>query len=179
MKSTAWDFKHEIREVLDFPVTGISFKDIGPVIANPEVFRRAIASMEAIVAHRCPDILVSPDARGWLFAAPVAYNLGLPLHLVRKPGKLPPETNKIKYKYEYASGELHLSDLHDYKDKHVMIVDDVNATGGTALAIYDLLKRGGADKVSYGCFVDILGAGGRQRLERTGINTGSVVQYEQ
>ena len=179
MKLTAWDFKNDIREVLDFPVTGISFKDIGPVIANPDVFRRAIASMEAIVAHRSPDVLVSPDARGWLFAAPVAHNLGLPLHLVRKAGKLPPETNKIKYKYEYASGELHLSDLHDYTDMHVMIVDDVNATGGTAMAINDLLKRGGASKVSYACFVDILGAGGQQRLQRSGLDTGSVVRYEQ
>lgn len=177
MIDRGWDWKNEIREIPNFPIDGIFFKDITNVIAKPEVFRRAVAAMENIVVHRAPDVILSPDARGWLFAAPIAYNLGLPLHMVRKPGKLPPETSKISYKYEYATGELHLAESHDYTDLHVMIVDDVNATGGTALAIHDLVTKKGAKQVSYACFIDILSAGGTERLKRRGVNTGHVVSF--
>jgi len=172
------DLKEYVREIDDYPVEGIKFKDIGTVLSNPQAFRQVVSKMESLVAHRVPDAIVSPDARGWLFAAPVAYNLGLPLYMARKPNKLPPETVCVEYDYEYASGELHLSADADLTGKRVAIIDDVNATGGTALALRDLVLKQGADSVSYFCFIDILGAGGNNKLHELDIDTGSVLFYE-
>ena len=172
-----FDFTKYIREVPDFPVKGILFKDIGPLLRNPEAFRIAVSDMESMAAHRVPDVIVSPDARGWLFAAPIAYTLGIPLHIARKPNKLPPETTSVQYDYEYASGELHISADHDYTGQRVLIVDDVNATGGTALALADLVRQRGAEHVSYICFINILLAGGKDRLREHEIEFGSVLNY--
>ena len=176
---SSFDYSKYIREVPDFPVNGISFKDIGPLLSEPKAFRVAVSEMESMAAHRVPDVIISPDARGWLFAAPIAYTLGIPLHMARKPNKLPPETTAIEYDYEYANGELHISADHDYTNQHVLIMDDVNATGGTALALTELVRQQGAENVSYICFINIMIAGGKELLREHDVNFGSVLNYGQ
>lgn len=167
-----------IREVPDWPVAGVNFKDITPVIADPAAFRNITYQMKDFCDKVRADAIVSPDARGWLFAAPLAQLRQIPLHMVRKPGKLPPEVTSMDYEYEYASGTLEIRP-DNFEGKTVCIVDDVNATGGTALATAELVRNMGAEKIVYACFIDLSFLGGTQKLEQQGVTVYSYLKYDE
>lgn len=167
-----------IREVPDWPIEGVNFKDIAPVIADPVAYRHVTLQMQNFCKQFLVNTIVSPDARGWLFASAIAQNLQMPLHLVRKPGKLPPGVTSMDYDYEYASGTLEMAPT-SFGGKTVCIVDDVNATGGTALATAEMLRNMGAEKIVYACFIDLSFLGGTQKLEQQGVTVYSYINYDE
>lgn len=141
----AKDLKRHIRDIPDFPVKGIVFKDITPLLRDAKAYRRAIA---ALTDHYEPrggefDLVLGIESRGFIFSAALAYALGKGLVLVRKPGKLPHHTEKIEYALEYGKDSLEIHRDAVDKGQRVLIVDDVLATGGTTRAVIDLVTRMG------------------------------------
>ncbi|GAB4512340.1 MAG: adenine phosphoribosyltransferase [Haliangiales bacterium] len=129
-----------IRDVPDFPKPGILFKDITPLLAAPEAFRATVDLLAARISAHKPDAVVGIESRGFIFAAPVAYKLGLPLQLARKSGKLPYKKVGVSYDLEYGSDrvEMHVDAIH--AGSSYAIIDDLIATGGTAAATADLIE---------------------------------------
>lgn len=135
------DIKKHIREIENFPKEGISFKDISTILDNPEALQYTINWL----ADHCKDadIIVGPDARGFLFGTPVAYKLGKPFIMVRKPGKLPGVTISEEYDLEYGSNKLEMIAGSIKPGQRVVVIDDLLATGGTAVAIAKLIEKQG------------------------------------
>jgi len=133
-------YKNYITEVPDFPIQGVSFKDISPLLADQETFRSAIAEMGDLVG-KIPDYWIGIDARGFLFASALATYFGGGVVLCRKKGKLPPPVVSESYTLEYGASTLEMKGGHGT----AVIVDDVLATGGTLLCTNKLAKRAGYD----------------------------------
>mgnify|MGYP000952876833 CR=1 FL=1 len=172
------NLKKVIRNVPDFPITGVQYKDITSVLQNPKAFQYTVDVLTAYCRSRDITDIVAPDARGFIWGAPVAYKMGLPLHLVRKAGKLPPPVNSYSYDLEYGSAVLELTSTTSFDHSNrVCIIDDVSATGGTALAITELLKQAGASDMDYACIIDLTFLEGSAKLRSAGINTHSLVEY--
>jgi len=146
--------KH-IRDVPDFPKPGILFKDITPLLASAEAFRETV---ELLVEHYRPmklGSIVAIESRGFLFAAPLALHLGLPLHIVRKPGKLPYRTDSVEYSLEYGTGTLQIHQDSLKRGERVLVFDDLLATGGTAAAASCLAAKQGAEVVECGFIIEL------------------------
>ena len=139
------DLDKYIRKVPDFPKKGILFYDITSILAQPEAFQYCIERMVEIYADKNIDAIAAIEARGFLFAAPFAVRMGIPLILIRKKGKLPGITLSKKYDLEYAQAEIevHRADVPD--GKRILLVDDLVATGGTLSASRAILNAGGAE----------------------------------
>jgi adenine phosphoribosyltransferase len=163
--SSATDaIRNAIRDVPDFPQPGILFRDITPVLARPEVFRQVIE----LFSERCRALratkLVAIDARGFIFAAPVAYQLDLGLVPARKKGKLPCATVTTSYDLEYGSATLELHRDAIEKGDRVVIIDDLLATGGTAGAAARLVAECGGEVVEMIFLIELAALGGREKL---------------
>lgn len=152
-----------LRDVPDFPAPGVVFKDITPLLADPAAFA---AVVEAIAArHRgAVDLVAGVEARGFVVGAALAHAMGVGFVPVRKAGKLPGETVSISYDLEYGSAEIEVHADAFVGGERVLLVDDVLATGGTAVAAWDLLERAGADVVAFECVVELAFLGGRGAL---------------
>jgi adenine phosphoribosyltransferase len=134
--------RDSIIEIKDWPSEGVNFKDLNKVLTQPDDFRWALERLKMFMTISGVDCIASPDARGFIWGAPVAAELELPFHMIRKPGKLPPPIISQSYEYEYDSGTLEIKGNTDIGEgTKVGIIDDVNATGGTALATIQLLSR--------------------------------------
>jgi len=151
-----------IREVPDFPRKGIKFKDIMPMLQSPEAFRTAIETLGSTVPR--PDAVVGIESRGFLFGAPLALHWNVPFVPARKFGKLPGRTVRQVYSLEYGEDtlELHADALR--KGQRAVIVDDLLATGGTALATAQLVRQLEAEVVAALFVIELLGLGGREKL---------------
>src|SRR5436190_19951984 len=123
-----------IRAIPDFPKPGILFKDITPLLAEPRAFQHAIDRLTEYYRSQGVDAIAAAEARGFLFAAPLALTLQKPLVPLRKPGKLPYRTHALQYDLEYGSAELHVHVDGVAKGARVLLVDDLLATGGTLVA---------------------------------------------
>ena len=132
-----------IRDIPDFPKPGILFKDITPLLADPTAFQYAIDRMAEHYHGRPVDAVAAVEARGFLFAAPLALTLRKPLIPLRKPGKLPFHTHSLRYDLEYGSAELHVHTDGLVKGSRVLLVDDLLATGGTMRAGCQLVEKAG------------------------------------
>lgn len=150
------DLMRYIRDVPDFPKPGILFKDITPLLAEPAAFRHSIEQLRAHYQGRRIDAIAAAEARGFLFAAPLALQLGRPLIPLRKPGKLPYRTHSLQYDLEYGSAELQMHVDGVVDGAQVLMVDDVLATGGTMAAGCKLIEKAGG-KVAGCCFLVELG----------------------
>ncbi len=155
-----------IRTIPDFPKPGILFRDITPLLADGPLFRRVTHHFASVCAQLDwrPDVLVSPEARGFIFGAALAHELGIGFVPVRKPDKLPHTTHRVSYDLEYGSDamEIHVDALQP--GQRVVVIDDLLATGGTVAACADLIAAHGM-QVSGALFLVELGAlGGRARL---------------
>ncbi|UUD36303.1 adenine phosphoribosyltransferase [Mycoplasmopsis citelli] len=157
------NIKNLIQDVKDFPKKGIIFKDISPLLANGEALNWTIKE----IAKHCEDadIIVGPDARGFLFGTPTAAFLKKPFIMVRKPNKLPGEVIQMSYDLEYGSNILELQKGFVKPGQKAVIVDDVLATGGTTKAIIKLLKSQGADVKKVIVLLELVDLKGRQLLE--------------
>ncbi|VEU76654.1 adenine phosphoribosyltransferase [Mycoplasmopsis columbina] len=163
-----------IRNVEDFPKKGINFKDISPLLANGEALFYTIKTM-ADYANDC-DIIVGPDARGFLFGTPTAAFLKKPFIMVRKPGKLPGEVIARQYDLEYGSNTLEIQKGFIQPGQTVAIVDDVLATGGTTKAIIKLLQEQGAIVKKVILLLELEDLKGRDLLSEDNIEIISLVK---
>ncbi len=159
------DFRDHIRVISDFPKEGISYKDVTTLMKNGEVYHAAINALVEKIKPWQPDVIVGPEARGFLFGAPVAYALGIGFVPVRKPGKLPAQTIGETYALEYGFDTLEVHADAIKPGQRVVVVDDLLATGGTMLATANLLKKIGADVVGLGFLIELTFLNGREKLE--------------
>lgn len=167
------DLNKYIRDVHNFPKKGIIFKDISPLLANGEALHYTIEQM-AILASDC-DVIVGPDARGFLFGTPTAAVLKKPFIMVRKPGKLPGKVISKNYDLEYGNNVLQIQDGFIKKGQKVAIIDDVLATGGTTEAIVKLLEEQGAIVKKIILLLELKDLNGRGRFVKSDIEIHSLV----
>lgn len=153
-----------IRDVPDFPKAGILFKDITPLLLEPTVFRRAVELMAAPFQGLAATRVVSIESRGFLFGAPIALALDAGLVPIRKPGKLPAERGRVEYALEYGTDALEMHHDAVSESDRVLVVDDVLATGGTAAAAAELVRRYGATVVGFTFLIELEFLKGRGRL---------------
>lgn len=164
-----------IADVPDFPTPGVVFKDITPLLASPEGFAAAVDGLVA-QAPGPIDVVVGMEARGFIFAAPVALKLGAGFVPVRKPGKLPRPVFEQSFALEYREDTLTVHRDAIAPGARVMVVDDVLATGGTIGATAGLLRQLGADLVHVGVLMELAFLNGRSRIEAEGVDSfGAVV----
>jgi adenine phosphoribosyltransferase len=160
----AIDLRGYLRDIPDFPKPGILFKDITPLLGNPEAFQATIDRLGGEFAGRQLDAIGAAEARGFLFAAPLALKLGVGLVPIRKPGKLPYSTVSMEYQLEYGSDRLEMHSDALSPGHRILLVDDVLATGGTMKACCDLVRQTGAEVVACAFVVELLFLKGRERL---------------
>lgn len=156
--------KKLVRDVPDFPKKGIVFKDITPVLGDPEAFRQAIDALVERYHGRGIQKVVAIESRGFLFGGPLAYRLGAGLCIVRKPGKLPYKTVRETYALEYGTDALEMHIDGVAPGEKVLVVDDLLATGGTAEAVGKLVRRQGASVAGYAFVIELAFLKGRERL---------------
>ncbi|MBT3212057.1 MAG: adenine phosphoribosyltransferase [Planctomycetaceae bacterium] len=158
------DLKKHIRDVPDFPKPGILFRDITPLLASREAFGESIRKLAEPWQNKSIDHVAAVEARGFLFAGPLALQLGVGLIPVRKPGKLPADTISYQYDLEYGTDTLEMHKGIVMPQSRVLVIDDVLATGGTAEACVNLLESIQAIVVGCSFLVELKALGGRQRL---------------
>lgn len=169
------DLRSKIRTVEDFPKEGISFKDITTLLQDPEAFKFAIDELVKIAEKHDYDVIIGPEARGFIFSAPMAYAAKKPLVLVRKPGKLPYETVRHEYALEYGTDTLEIHKDAIKAGDRVLIVDDLLATGGTTKATAELVEKLGAEVASVIFLIELTFLDGRKKLSKYPVET--VIEY--
>ncbi len=158
-----------IRVIPDFPIPGIMFRDITPMLGDGAGFKAAIDLFVERYRDAKIDYVVGVEARGYIFGAPLAFALGAGFVPVRKPGKLPSSTITESYTLEYGTNSLEIHDDAVKPGARVLIVDDLLATGGTAAATVRLLRKLGAEVVGVGFLIELVGLGGRAALADTDV----------
>lgn len=156
--------KAAIRDVPDFPKKGIVFKDITTLLKEPVLFRRTVDLLAVLAGNRPVDKVVAIESRGFILGGVLASRLGAGFVPVRKPGKLPAKTLKASYELEYGTDTLEIHEDALVRGEHVLIVDDVIATGGTAKAVGDLVDQLGATVSAYAFLVELSFLNGREKL---------------
>ncbi len=164
-----------IREVPDFPRAGISFKDVTPLLLDHVAFSTVVDAMVMRFGRGTVDKVVGIEARGFIFAAPVAYHFGAGFVPARKAGKLPSGTRSISYELEYGSETLEIHDDAISPGERVLIVDDVLATGGTAAATAELVEELGGTVIGLGFLLELGFLGGAERI--IGYERASILTY--
>ena len=170
------DLKDKIKVVEDFPKKGISFKDITTLIGDGEALKVTVDKIAEYLKNKKIDLIVGPEARGFIFGVPVAYALGVGFVPVRKKGKLPGETIGINYGLEYGTDTLEIHKDAIKKGQRVAVVDDLLATGGTIDAVTKLIEDVGGEIVSVDFVIELTGLNGRDKLENYDVL--SLVKYE-
>lgn len=159
-----------------WPKEGISFKDITPLIQDPEAFRESIRLMVEPFKGKGITKVVCADARGFIFGGPVAIELGAGMSIARKPNKLPFISDSEDYGLEYGKNTLQIPPGAVKKGDKVLIVDDLLATGGSAKALTNMVDRAGGEVVGYSFLVELYGLKAREILKNVPINT--LIKYE-
>jgi adenine phosphoribosyltransferase len=160
-----------IRSIPDFPIPGILFRDVTPLLKDKEGFHAAIDMMADAYADAHVDYVVAIEARGYIFGAPVAYRLGAGFIPVRKPGKLPFDKINVDYELEYGNNTLEMHADAIANGERVLVVDDLLATGGTAAATGQLLKKFGAHVVGFAFLIELTALKGREKLPGSDIRS--------
>lgn len=176
MTSENDDLRALIRTIPDFPKPGVQFRDITTLLLDAEGFASAVARLEPSGVR--PDLVAGIDARGFVFAAALAHHLGTGLLLIRKDGKLPGKTIAEDYALEYGTDRLAMHVDACAPGAKVLLVDDLIATGGTALAAVRLLKRAGAELIGASFVIGLPDLGGADRLRAQGVAVNSLVEFE-
>ena len=154
-KNSDINLKSYIRDIPDFPKPGILFRDITPLLASPQGFRSAIDQLCDPFRAQQVDIIVGAEARGFIFAPPIAMELGVGFAPVRKLGKLPGETHAFSYELEYGEDSLEIHVDGVAPGQRVLVVDDLLATGGTVEACCKLIEKAGAKIVACAFLIDL------------------------
>ena len=169
------DLKKYIRDIPDFPQPGILFRDITPLLRNPQAFDYTIERLVDRFSQYSFDTVLAVESRGFLFGAPLACRMGKSLVLARKPGKLPGTTNSAQYSLEYGSNalEIHVDDIGP--GEKVVLLDDLLATGGTLQAAAQLVEESAGVVTGIGLVIELTDLGGREQLKA--YDVFSLVQY--
>ena len=173
--SNVIDLRDYIRDVPDFPEPGILFRDVTPLLKSPAAFRATIEQLCAYIRSREPDVIVGIESRGFIFGTPIAGELGLPFVPVRKPGKLPAARMSVEYSLEYGFGQLDIHADAIERGQRVVIVDDLLATGGTALGAAKLVEMIQGRVAGMAFVIELAALPGRERLE--GYDVFAAVSY--
>ena len=169
------DLESKIRDIPDFPKRGIVFKDIMPLLADPEALRETVERLAEFAEPRKPDLVLGAEARGFILGAALAYRLGCGFVAARKPGKLPWRTVSAKYALEYGFDVLELHADAIAPGSRVLVHDDLLATGGTARAKVDLVEQLGGDVVGLAFVIELEFLHGRDKL--AGYDVFSLIRY--
>lgn len=166
-----------IRDIPDFPRKGIVFKDITPLLKDKKAFSFAIEKFFEYCRTKelFPDLVVSPESRGFIFGAALALKLGTGFVPVRKAGKLPGKTTKAEYELEYGKNILEIQEDSLAKNQKIIIVDDLLATGGTVLAVKDLVERLGGTILGFLFLIELTEFRGREKLK--GYDVFSILRF--
>lgn len=169
------DLRSKVREIPDFPKKGIGFKDITTLLQDGAAFKEAIIQMADYCRDKNIDIVVGPEARGFLVGAPLAYELGAGFVPVRKSGKLPGEVVEASYELEYGNDTLQIHKDSIKPGQRVLVADDLLATGGTVKSTVDLVKELGGEVVAVGFLIELTFLNGKEKLE--GNEIFSLIKY--
>ncbi|TQQ85675.1 adenine phosphoribosyltransferase [Peptacetobacter hominis] len=169
------DLKEKIRNVQDFPKPGIGFKDITTLLKDKDAFKEMVDIMADNLKDLDVDVIVGPEARGFLTGAPVAYAVGAGFVPIRKPGKLPAETESYEYELEYGTDKIEIHKDAIEKGQKVAIIDDLLATGGTMEAAVKLIEKLGGEVVSIQFLIELEFLNGREKFD--GYNVESIIKY--
>jgi len=169
------ELEEMIRTIPDFPVEGILFRDITTLIKDPDAFQEAVDSLLDSCMGKEIDVVVAIESRGFIFGAPVAYELGAGFVPVRKPDKLPWETIAASYTLEYGTNVLEMHADAIEPGQRVLIVDDLLATGGSAKATAELVERLGGEVVGFVFLIELTDLRGIDKLE--GYDVFSLIKY--
>ena len=170
------DLSAYIRDVPDFPQPGIVFKDITPLLAEPAAFTAAVTQLAAILREAAADEILGIESRGFILGAAFAAELGLPLQLVRKPGKQPRTTTHVDYSLEYGVDRVEVHTDSISPGRRYAIVDDLLATGGTAAATVELVERCGGELACCAFVIELGFLDGREKLPANLVT--SLIQYD-
>jgi len=171
------DWKNLIRTVPDFPQKGILFRDITTLLKDRRAFKGVIDALYERYVSRGVDLIVGVESRGFILGGALAYRLGVGFVPVRKPGKLPAQTIKAEYELEYGRDALEVHQDAIRNGDKVLILDDLLATGGTALATCQLVKRLGGVVVEVAFLIELLDLKGREKLK--GYKVFSMINYKE
>jgi adenine phosphoribosyltransferase len=176
MSNSPLDLKQFIRDIPDFPKPGILFRDITPLLAHPQALRETVRRMAEPFRDQKINAVVAAEARGFIFAAPMAIELGAGFIPVRKPGKLPFDRHSFRYDLEYGSDtlEMHIDGVSP--GSRVLVVDDLLATGGTVGACVKLLEKTGANIIGCAFAIELQSLGGRKAVSPHSVY--SLMQYD-
>ena len=153
-----------VRDVPDFPKPGILFRDLTPVMRDPQAWKQVMEGMQQSLAGLQPEVIVGIEARGFIVGTSLAMTMGLGFVPVRKPGKLPGPITAVDYALEYGSDRLEIQEGALSGCQRVLVVDDLLATGGTAAACAELVTRAGGAVCGYGFVAEAKALGGRRKL---------------
>ena len=169
------NLKDYIADIPDFPIEGILFRDITPLMADGAAFKEATTQIHKFAESVNTELIAGPESRGFIFGCPVAVDMGIGFVPVRKPNKLPRETISFKYDLEYGSNELHMHKDAVKPGQKVLIVDDLLATGGTVQATIKMIEALGGEVVGCAFLIELEALKGRELLN--GYNVFSVMKY--
>ena len=171
------DLKKHIREVPDFPKPGINFYDITTLLQHPLALRKTVDQFVWFFAEKKIHKVVGIESRGFMFGPIVAYDLNAGFVPVRKPGKLPWEKIRETYELEYGNDTLEMHRDAIQPGEHVLIVDDLVATGGTAMATARMVEKLGGKVAGFGFIIELTFLDGRKKLEQLGYDVQALLQY--
>ena len=159
------DLKKYIKDIPDFPEPGVLFRDVTPLLADKDAYQESIRLLSDFAKEKKVDLVVGPEARGFLFGCPVALALNCGFVPVRKPGKLPREVVSQSYDLEYGSNEIQMHSDSIQPGQNVLIVDDLLATGGTVDAAVSLIEKMGGNVVGIAFLIELEALKGRELLK--------------
>jgi adenine phosphoribosyltransferase len=168
------DLKQHIRSIPDFPKPGILFYDISTLLAHPDAWQTTVQRLATVVRPHQPDLLVGIESRGFLVAAPLAYELGRGFAMVRKKGKLPGPTVSFAYDLEYGTDTIEVQEDAITPGRRVVVLDDLLATGGTMQAAISLVRQRGGIVTAAACIIELTFLQGRSRID---VPFASMVAY--
>lgn len=173
---SAIDLRSHVREIPDFPKPGILFRDISPMLRDPQAWQEVVRQLGEICDRLQPDLIVGIESRGFIVGVALATAKGIGFVKARKPGKLPPPIEAVEYELEYGSDRLEMISQGYEQRPRVLIVDDLLATGGTACACAELVKRVGGELCGFAFVVELADLGGQSRLPE-GAPVESLIVY--
>lgn len=164
-----------IRNIPDFPEPGVQFKDVTTLLKDGPAFHEMVDRMKASLEGKQVDLLIGPEARGFLFGSPLAYAMGIGFVIARKPGKLPAKTRRFEYELEYGTDALEVHEDAIKPGQKVVVVDDLLATGGTALGVARLVEEMGGEVVGATFAIELKYLNGREKMKEYDVH--SVLEY--
>lgn len=172
------NLKDLIRTIPDFPHEGIMFRDITTLLKHPEGFKKCVDDFVARYEGQSIDVIAGIESRGFILGAAIAYRLGLGFIPVRKKGKLPGKTISQEYQLEYGTDVLEIHEDAIDKGQKVLLVDDLLATGGTAIGAKTLLEKLGGEIVEFATVIDLPDLKGKEKLQASGLEVFNLIDFD-